>query len=92
MTKLFELGQVIGTPAAIKARTLCRDDPQVYLDRHLAGDWGDIPSDHCKANDSSVKNQSGIFSIYLLKDNVTKIWIMTEGDRSVTNILLPVDY
>jgi hypothetical protein len=44
------------------------------------------------ANDQAVLNGSRIFSAYLLPDEQTKFWLITEADRSVTTFLLPAEY
>jgi len=33
-----------------------------------------------------------LMSVYLLPDGQTRIWVITEADRSVTTILLPDEY
>jgi hypothetical protein len=38
-----------------------------------------------------VREGSRVFSAYELRDS-TRIWIITEADRSVTTILLPEEY
>jgi hypothetical protein len=44
------------------------------------------------ANDQAVLEGSRIFSAYLLPDEQTKFWLITEADRSVTTFLLPAEY
>jgi hypothetical protein len=61
------------------------------LTRHLSGDWGEIPKDDAKANQEALKNGDRIMSGYPLEDG-TRIWIITEWDRSVTTFLLPDEY
>ncbi len=43
------------------------------------------------ANLRAVSEGRRVFSAYELRDG-TRIWIITEGDRSVTTILLPEEY
>ena len=60
--------------------------------RHMAGDWGDDMDEEDKAaNDCAVKNGGRILSAYILSDG-TRIWIITEADRSTTTLLLPEEY
>ena len=40
----------------------------------------------------ALKDGSRLLSAYILKDGKTKIWVITEADRSVTTVLLPDDY
>ena len=42
-------------------------------------------------NELSVRNALRILSAYTLTTG-TKIWIITEADRSATTLLLPEDY
>lgn len=92
-SKLFEMGQLVATPAANAA--LEKWDPsfvlQNLLDRHFAGDWGDLEAEDKAANDAAVKDGERIFSSYQLAPNL-KIYVITEADRSATTVLLPDDY
>jgi hypothetical protein len=65
-----------------------------YLLRHLKGDWGDLAEEDKSENDLAVKaGDLRIFSAYETGiEDVGKIWIITEADRSATTILLPSDY
>lgn len=96
MSAKFPLGNVVATPGALKALTRLagenwRDLAREYLDRHQSGDRGDLCEEDKQQNELSVKEGFRIFSAYHLKDQ-TKIWIITEPDRSATTIRLPEDY
>jgi hypothetical protein len=93
----FELGQIVATPGALEATT----DAQrlLYLARHLAGDWGHVCSEDRNANDEAVQNAGRILSAYPIDPakpckgfGENTLWIITEGDRSVTTFLLPDEY
>jgi hypothetical protein len=94
--RLFALGQVVATPGVLaemkkhtaSLETLCAQ----YLDRHAHGDWGELCAEDKAANDQAVLEGSRIFSAYLLPDEQTKFWLITEADRSVTTFLLPAEY
>ena len=88
---LFQLGQVVATPGALDALKTSGDDPGQYLSRHLSGDWGELDEADKRENELSVARGLRILSAYRLS-NDTKIWIITEADRSVTTILLPAEY
>lgn len=88
---LFSLGRIVATPAAYQAIEQAGDNAAAFLVRHQSGDWGDLSKQDKKENDFSVKNGYRILSSYRLSDN-TKIWIITEADRSSTTILLPEEY
>lgn len=87
----FRPGQVVATPGALAALGENDSDCSEYLGRHLRGDWGDLCDDDKQANDEALKEGLRLLSAYRLRDG-TKIWIITEADRSVTTALLPDDY
>lgn len=58
--------------------------------RHASGDWGDICEEDKASNDYALEHGERIFSAY--ENENTKIWIITEYDRSVTTILFPDEY
>ena len=92
----FELGQVVATPTALQAIEGSGQTPNEFLDRHVRGDWGDLCSDDCQANEVALQDGSRILSAYSTTSG-TKIWIITEavddeGQRASTTILLPEEY
>ena len=87
----FPLGQVVATPGALDAFTEAGEEPVTYLARHAAGDWGEACEEDAKENEFSVENGFRILSAYTLKDG-TRIWVITEADRSSTCLLLPSEY
>jgi hypothetical protein len=93
----FELGQIVATPGALAATT----DKQRFehLKRHSIGDWGRVCGEDSNTNDQAVEDGGRILSAYPIDpakpckgfgDNT--LWIITEGDRSVTTFLLPDEY
>ena len=91
MNARFSLGRVYATPGAIEALSQNGQDGIEFLHKHQSGDWGCLGDEDKQENEFSVDKRLRIFSAYKLKDE-TKIWIITEADRSVTTILLPEDY
>lgn len=91
MADLFNSGRVCVTPNA--QMLLGYPNPGIgeLLDRHLSGDWGDLDGEDKKANKLALKEGLRLLSAYTLSSG-TKIWIITEADRSVTTILLPEEY
>lgn len=87
----FPLGHVVATPGALLAFAAVNQSPEEFLDRHASGDWGELTDDDRAENEFSVDNGLRILSAYCLRDQ-TKIWIITEADRSSTCILLPDEY
>jgi hypothetical protein len=87
----FNPGQVVATPGALAALEASGESLSDYLARHLSGDWGDVDAEDAQENELSLKHGWRLLSAYMLK-NGTKIWIITEADRSSTCILLPGEY
>ena len=67
------------------------EEPLTYLQRHLAGDWGEVDEHDRRENELSLIQGFRLLSAYTLNSG-TKIWIITEADRSVTTLLLPEEY
>ena len=88
---LFELGQVVATPGALRALQKAEQLPAEFLDRHVAGDWGELDDEDRQENAFSVRNGFRILSAYTTSAG-DKIWIITEADRSATTLLLPEEY
>jgi len=68
-----------------------QDDPLFYLNRHLSGDWGDVEEHDRRENELSLQRGWRILSWYQLSSG-TRVWLITEADRSVTTFLLPEEY
>jgi len=95
MTKPLEFGRIVATPgafAALAQSSVQWGELNELLDRHASGDWGDLeyPEDRA-ANERALLEGGNIHSVYTLA-NGTRIWIITEHDRSVTTVLLPEEY
>jgi hypothetical protein len=88
---LFKLGQLCSTPGALEALQTAGQNAAEFLARHVSGDWGIVDSDDQQANNDAINDESRILSAYKLGTG-TKIWIITEADRSVTTLLLPEEY
>mgnify|MGYP007101852816 CR=1 FL=1 len=62
------------------------------LKRYLMCDWGDLCEEDAKANDAAFRNgDDRILASYKATDG-TKLWIITECDRSATTVLFPDEY
>lgn len=84
----FPLGQVVSTPGALSALEESGQLPHEFLYRHVAGDWGEVDEHDRQANDRGVQEGDRLLSAYTTKRG-TRLWIITEWDRSVTTLLLP---
>lgn len=85
----FRLGRIVATPHALEVIT--QDDILGGIQRHQAGDWGEVPQEDRAANDHALVQGTRLLSAYRSVKGV-KFWIITEADRSSTTVLLPEDY
>jgi hypothetical protein len=85
----FLLGQIVITANAQQA--IHPNDVERALTRHVAGDWGNLCDEDRRENERALQERHRLFSAYQA-DGGSKFWIITEADRSVTTILLPLDY
>ena len=86
----FSLGQVVATPAALQALDGLELSPQILINRHVRGDWGDLGAEDLQANTNALSSGDRLLSAYHYEG--TKFWVITECDRSSTTILLPEEY
>ena len=92
---LFELGLVVATPGALALAEAGAFDPAELLERHQAGDWGDLDAFDRRENEKTLRSGARIFSAYEMPGG--RVWIITEaaddaGARRSTCILLPEEY
>lgn len=88
---LFSPGQVLATPGVLRIVRSTGEPLGPHLARHLHGDWGELCDEDKATNDDALKHGARLLSAYRLRDN-TRIWLITEWDRSVTTFLLPEEY
>lgn len=87
-TLKFPLGDVvITTNAQSRIDPVDRDQG---LCRHARGDWGELCEEDRVENERALRDGGRLMSVYRSGDEC--FWIITECDRSVTTILLPLDY
>jgi hypothetical protein len=92
----FQLGQLLATPGALKALEESGQSPAFFLERHAAGDWGQLSESDKRLNDQALVDGSRILSAYKTLKGV-KIWIITEavgedGRRTATTTLRADEY
>ena len=88
---LFSLGQLLSTPGALAALEEAGVEPSELLGRHVTGDWGNLDEEDKVLNDQALVDDTRILSAYILSTG-SKVWIISEADRSATTILLPHEY
>ncbi len=94
-TPKFELGRLvltIGVDKKMKEDSSFKNFVQVSLGRYVQCDWGDTCDEDKQTDDVALKNGERILAVYKHEKSGTKIWIITEWDRSVTTILFPDEY
>ena len=92
----FQLGQIVATPAALDAIHDSGQTPAFFLNRHAAGDWGDVDQGDAALNDQALVNGERLVSAYRTLKGV-RLWVITEavgddGKRECSTILLPNEY
>jgi hypothetical protein len=68
-TPLFELGQVVATPAAIDLLQSTGINPSILLTRHMHGDFGDLCQEDASYNKQAITDGSRIMSVYRLVED-----------------------
>jgi hypothetical protein len=87
---LFPLGRIVATPGVVKHFEEHAINPYEYLGRHQCGDWGSVPPEDWKSNDEALVHGGRVLSAYVVKG--TKVWAITEWNRTVTTLLMPAEY
>ncbi|MCM2549253.1 hypothetical protein [Burkholderia glumae] len=87
----FRMGQPVITPAAQSMLEQAGISPTVLLERHLGGDWGELDVADIASNELALLTRKRLLSSYVIPGE-SRVWIITEADRSITTILLPEDY
>ena len=93
----FEMGRLVITAALqhdleeSDTEKDWHDEINLFVSRHLFGDWGDVDTHDGSVNDRAVVNGDRVVSAYTTTNGI-KIWVITEWDRSVTTLLRPEDY
>jgi hypothetical protein len=87
---LFALGALVATPAVLAHLDQHDINAQPYLERHVSGDWGDVPPEDAQENQLSVEQGFRILSSYDIAGE--RVWVITEADRSSTTLLFPSEY
>lgn len=88
---MFEMGYLVMTPGADETLRRAQQVAPEFLLRHKHGDWGELPEEDIRENEWSLENGARLFSAYQTRTE-EKLWVITEGDRSATTLLLPEEY
>ena len=88
---LFDLGQLVATPGALAALEKTGQSPMEFVSRHVTGDWGELSEEDRKENQLSLERGFRLLSSYRTNANEV-VWVVTEGSRTHTTLLLPEEY
>lgn len=86
----FNLGTTVATHGAIDLANGNKEVLGSFLARHASCDFGDLCEDDINVNLHAILHGGRILSSYSL--NSTKVYVITEHDRSCTTILLASEY
>jgi hypothetical protein len=86
---LFPIGKLVMT-CGVADTGFSFDELLSIIRRHITGDFGIIDEEGRQENFLSIREGYRILSAYKIND--TKLWVITEADRSVTTILFPEEY
>ena len=91
MTPKFDLGRIATTPGALEALERSGQDAAIFLEKHAAGDRGDVAPDDQAENEKALQEGGRLVSLFMtLKGDA--ILIITGPDRSITTVLTPDEY
>lgn len=88
---LFQLGKIYATPEAIEAFNSAGQRPSDFLTRHVLGDWSEMDPKDASENVRAVSSNSRVFSAFRTALG-ERLYIITEYDRSETNIKLGIEF
>ena len=92
---LFELGDVVATPPALRLIEKRGGNVLDLLRRHQRCEWDAMCAEDRDANwQAALSGESRIFSSFDIgnEGDPAVVWVITEWDRSVTTVLLPSCY
>ena len=88
---LFDTGFIVRTPGAMLALIEAQVTESRLIERHQSGDFGELCDEDVSTNWDAIRLGGRVLSSYPV-DPRTKVWVITEADRSVTTLLLPSEY
>ncbi len=87
---LFQLGQIVATPALLRHFEQHQIDARDYLKLHVTGDFGDLNEEDKAENRLSIERGFRILSAYMIAGE--RVWIISEADRSATTLMFASEY
>ena len=99
LTSVLSLGQLVATSSI---HSLMSSDLSFHtfiytsIMRHEEGDWGEICEEDHESNELALVSDRRVFSAYecgpVHQEYGSKIYVITEADRSATTVLWPWEY
>lgn len=99
---LFELGQLLSTPGAMRVLDALDLTNFWIVEQHRHGEWGDLGTEDKASNDQALLNGGRIFSAYdvtnAAQGSSTRLYVITEaineatGRRDSTTVLRADEY
>jgi hypothetical protein len=87
----FLLGETYITSGAEEALMIAGQTAIEFLRRHMTLESGELSDDDVRENELSLRKGLRVLSAYRTSRG-TRLWIVTEADRSSTTVLLPEEY
>lgn len=99
MKKTFDIGKVVATKTVwdlMESNEAFKAFVSECLSRYILYDWGDIAKPEWELNDRCTAEDGRVIALYWIPDEIEEtfedqFWIITEGDRSVTTLLVGSD-
>ncbi len=90
----FPLGKLAATPGALDLLDRYHVNLFDLLVRHASGDWGDVGAEDAHANEQALIHGNRLLSCYTLVPGApdTRVWLLSEQDRSATTAIMPSEY
>jgi hypothetical protein len=88
---LFQLGQVVITPAAESLLKEAGTQADTFLACHRNGDCGDFDKEERDEYWRALVERYRFISVYRTSTG-SKVWVITERDRGVTTIFVSGEY
>lgn len=91
---LFELGDVVATPGALRLLEQSGIELVTRVQRHVLGDWSEMAVDDPFQNLLAVEDELRVLSSYRVgrEEDSSRIWVITEADRSSNCVIPPEGY
>jgi len=87
----FAPGRIMATQHFLDKCGELGQDPYEILRRHFACDWSEMTQEDRDLNEAAIVFEDRIFSGYNLRDG-TRVFVITEWDRSYTTLMLADEY